>query len=168
MTLRQYHVLQYAEYLHSDPALWRITVDYMCACGEIGTRRADEVLLRVPLGFGTYFQPAGPDPSGKKSTANDDRAMDTEDEASRIRAGDIVGVLKEVNQCCFEHGREGVRRMVCRVCALKGGFASWVANVILRRSLARRSCRRSSTDSLYRSIPPPRTGPGWGELSIKS
>lgn len=114
MTLRQYHVLRYAEYLHSDPALWRITVDYMCACGEIGTRRADEVLLRVPLGFGTYFQPAGSDPSGKP-TANDDRAMDTEDEASRIRAGDIVGVLKEVNQCCFEHGREGVRRMVCRI-----------------------------------------------------
>lgn len=115
MALRQYHVLQYAEYLHSDPALWRITVDYMCACGEIGTRRADEVLLRVPLGFSTYSQPTGSDPAGKKSTANDDRTMDTEDEASRIRAGDIVGVLKEVNQCCFEHGREGVRRMVCRV-----------------------------------------------------
>ena len=90
-------------------------MDYMCACGEIGTHRADEVLLRVPLGFNTYSQSAGSDPSGKKSTANDDRIMDTEDAASRIRAGDIVGVLKEVNQCCFEHGREGVRRMVCRV-----------------------------------------------------
>ena len=117
MTLRQYHVLQYAEYLHSDPALWRITVDYMCACREIGTHRADEVLLRVPLGFGAYSQPTGSDPDGKKSTSNgDDRTMETEDEASRIRAGDIVGVLKEVNQCCFEHGRESVRRMVCRVC----------------------------------------------------
>lgn len=115
MSLRTYHVLQYAEYLHSDPALWRITVDYMCACGEIGTYRADEVLRRVPLGFSPYPQPTESDPSGKKLTASDDRAMDTEDEASRIRAGDIVGVLKEVNQCCFEHGREGVRRMVCRV-----------------------------------------------------
>lgn len=115
MTLRQYHVLQYAEYLHSDPALWRITVDYMCACGETGTHRADEVLLRVPLGFGTHFESTGCDPGGKKPAANDDRTMDTEDEASRIRAGDIVGVLKEVNQCCFEHGRENVRRMVCRV-----------------------------------------------------
>lgn len=115
MTLRQYYVLKYAEYLHSDPALWRITADYMCACGEIGTRRADEVLLRVPLGFSAYSQPTGYDPVGKKSMGNDDRTMDTEDEASRIRAGDIVGVLKEVNQCCFEHGREGVRRMVCRV-----------------------------------------------------
>ena len=90
-------------------------MDYMCACGEIGTHRADEVLLRVPLGFGTYSQSTGSDPSGKKPTASDDRTMDTEDEASRIRAGDIVGVLKEVNQCCFEHGRESVRRMVCRV-----------------------------------------------------
>ncbi|KAF9642653.1 hypothetical protein BDM02DRAFT_3105390 [Thelephora ganbajun] len=114
-TLRQHHVLQYAEYLHSDPALWRITVDYMCACGEIGTYRADEVLLRVPLGFSSYSQPTGSDPGGKKTTVNDDRIADTEDEASRIRAGDIVGVLKEVNQCCFEHGREGVRRMVCRI-----------------------------------------------------
>ncbi|KAF9648762.1 hypothetical protein BDM02DRAFT_3180018 [Thelephora ganbajun] len=115
MTLRQYHVLQYAEYLHSDPALWRITVDYMCACGEIGTYRADEVLLRVPLGFSSYSQPTGSDPGGKKSTVNDDRIADTEDEASRIRAGDIVGVLKEVNQCCFEYGREGVRRVVYRI-----------------------------------------------------
>ena len=90
-------------------------MDYMCACGEIGTHRADEVLLRVPLGFSTYSQPTGSDPSGKKSAAGDDRTMGTEDDASRIRAGDIVGVLKEVNQCCFEHGREGVRRMVCRV-----------------------------------------------------
>ena len=73
------------------------------------------MLLRVPLGFRTYFRPTGSDPDGKKPAVEDDRTMDTEDEASRIRAGDIVGVLKEVNQCCFEHGREGVRRMVCRV-----------------------------------------------------
>ena len=139
MALRQYHVLQYAEYLHSDPALWRITVDYMCACGEIGTHRADEVLLRVPLGFNTYPQPTGSDPVGRKPMVNDDRTMDTEDEASRIRAGDIVGVLKEVNQCCFEHGREGVRRMVCRVSASQRGSFFARSHVIPRRSLARRS-----------------------------
>jgi len=94
-------------------------VDYMCACGEIGTHRADEVLLRVPFGFSTYSKPTGSDPAGKKPGANDDRNTDAEDEASRIRAGDIVGVLKEVNQCCFEHGREGVRRMVCRVSVIQ-------------------------------------------------
>lgn len=87
----------------------------MCTCGEIGTRRADQVLLRVPFGFRTHFPPIRSDPSGKKTAVNDDRTMDTEDDALRIRAGDIVGVLKEVNKCCFEHGREGVRRMVCRV-----------------------------------------------------
>ena len=159
MTLREYHVLQYAEYLHSDPALWRITVDYMCTCGEIGTHRADQVLLRVPLGFRTYFQPTGSDPVGMNSAVHDDRAMDAEDEASRIRAGDIVGVLKEVNQCCFEHGREGVRRMVCRVNLSTLNFASCITNVNPRRSLAGRSCKRSITDSPSRTTPLPRTGP---------
>ncbi|KAJ6581722.1 Nup85 nucleoporin-domain-containing protein [Mycena capillaripes] len=38
-----------AECLHSDPALWRITVDYMYSCGVVGKERGDEVLIRVPL-----------------------------------------------------------------------------------------------------------------------
>ena len=141
VALRRHHVLQYAEYLHSDPALWRITVDYMCSCGEIGTHRADEVLLRVPLGFSTYSRPTGSNPGGKKSVAGDDRTMDTEDEASRIRAGDIVGVLKEVNQCCFEHGREGVRRMVCRVGATSYNISRLVRSHVIsfRRSPVRHS-----------------------------
>lgn len=114
-------------------------MDYMCACGEIGTHRADEVLLRVPLGFTAYSQPTGSDSVGKKSAGNDDRTVETEDEASRIRAGDIVGVLKEVNQCCFEHGREGVRRMVCRVSATPIKSTLVPSHLTLRRSLARRS-----------------------------
>ncbi|KAK7048826.1 hypothetical protein R3P38DRAFT_3257407 [Favolaschia claudopus] len=31
--VRDLHVLAYAEYLHSDPALWRRIVDYMFSCG---------------------------------------------------------------------------------------------------------------------------------------
>ncbi|KJA25724.1 hypothetical protein HYPSUDRAFT_134002 [Hypholoma sublateritium FD-334 SS-4] len=97
ISLRDQYVLSYAEYLHSDPALWRITVDYMYSCEEIGQRRADEVLLRVPL---------------QLNEQNSDLKVDP-----RIRAGDIVGVLKDVNKTCFEYKRENVRRTVCRIAA---------------------------------------------------
>ena len=66
--------------------MWRITVDYMYSCGEVGQSRADEVLLRVPLKL-----------------------------QEQIRAGEIVGVLKDVNRTCFEYKREAVRRTICRV-----------------------------------------------------
>ncbi|KDR68007.1 hypothetical protein GALMADRAFT_79171 [Galerina marginata CBS 339.88] len=92
LSLRDQHTLSYADYLHSDSALWRITVDYMYSCGEIGQRRADEVLLRVPLRL-------------------------HEQKSDQIRAGDIVGVLKDVNKTCFEYKRENVRRTVCRIAA---------------------------------------------------
>ena len=42
-------MLAYAEYLRSDPALWRITVDYMYSCGDVGRYMGDQVLVRVPL-----------------------------------------------------------------------------------------------------------------------
>jgi nuclear pore complex protein Nup85 len=114
LTIREYHILKYAEYLHSDPALWRITVDYMCACGDLGKERADQVLIRVPLRLGSGTRNDGVSKS-MVLEGNGDQTLDAEDEATRIRAGDVVGVLKDVNQCCFEYQREEVRRMVCRV-----------------------------------------------------
>ena len=96
MSLRDEYILSYADYLHSDHGVWRITVAYMYTCGEIGQRRADEVLVRVPL---------------RLQEQNSDRMVD-----SRIRAGEVVGVLKDVYQTCFEYKRENVRRTVCRVC----------------------------------------------------
>lgn len=98
LTLRQHYVLAYAEYLHTDPALWRITVDYMYSCGEVGREMADQVLMRVPLRLDT---PHDADTTG--------------DEAARIRAGHLAGVLKDINETCFEYKREEIRRMVCRV-----------------------------------------------------
>ncbi|EIW58253.1 uncharacterized protein TRAVEDRAFT_123029 [Trametes versicolor FP-101664 SS1] len=98
LTLRQHHVLGYAEYLHTDPALWRITVDYMYSCGEVGREMADQVLMRVPL---------------RLETPNEADAIG--DEAARIRAGHLAGVLKDINETCFEYKREEIRRMVCRI-----------------------------------------------------
>jgi nuclear pore complex protein Nup85 len=67
----------------------------MYSCGDIGKNRADEILLRVPL---------------RLQEQNSDRQIN-----SRIRAGDVVGVLKDVNKTCFQYKRENVRRTVCRV-----------------------------------------------------
>ncbi|EDR05684.1 uncharacterized protein LACBIDRAFT_302853 [Laccaria bicolor S238N-H82] len=94
LSTRDEHVLSYADYLHSDPALWRVTVEYMYSCGDVGKDRADEILLRVPL-----------------------RLQEQNFEEIKIRAGDVVGVLKDVNQTCFQHKREAVRRSVCRIAA---------------------------------------------------
>lgn len=93
--MRDHHILSYAEYLHSDPALWRIAVDYMYSCGDVGKQQADEVLLRVPLRL------------------QEQRTSDTD--RSTTQPGDVVGVLKDVNETCLQYGREFVRRTVCRV-----------------------------------------------------
>ncbi|KAF9526094.1 Nup85 nucleoporin-domain-containing protein [Crepidotus variabilis] len=97
LSLRDEYILTYADYLHSDPALWRVTVDYMYSCGDVGKSRGDEILLRVPL---------------QLHEQNSDVKVN-----SRIRAGEIVGVLKDVNATCLEYQRENVRRTVCRIAA---------------------------------------------------
>ncbi|KAL0955138.1 hypothetical protein HGRIS_004052 [Hohenbuehelia grisea] len=97
LTLRDQCVLAYAEYLHSDPALWRIVVEYMYSCGQIGKAHGDEVLMRVPLRLL-------------------DHRHDSAD-SETLEDGDITGVLKEVNQTCLEHQREAVRRTVCKIAA---------------------------------------------------
>ncbi|KAJ6591607.1 Nup85 nucleoporin-domain-containing protein [Mycena vulgaris] len=99
ISIRDQHILAYAEYLHSDPALWRITVDYMYSCGDVGKERADEVLIRVPLRL------------------NDKSPILHGGDEGKIRAGNIVGVLKDVNQTCFDYRREAARRTVCRIAA---------------------------------------------------
>ncbi|KAJ7442242.1 Nup85 nucleoporin-domain-containing protein [Mycena latifolia] len=99
ISIRDQHILAYAEYLHSDPALWRITVDYMYSCGDVGKERGDEVLIRVPLRL------------------NDKSPIAHSRDEGKIRAGNVVGVLKDVNQTCFDYRREAARRTVCRIAA---------------------------------------------------
>ena len=91
-------MLAYAEYLRSDPALWRITVDYMYSCGDVGRRVGDEVLMRVPL---RLELPKDADAAGE--------------EAARIRSGQLAGALKDIHETCFEYQREEIRRLVCKV-----------------------------------------------------
>lgn len=98
LSLRDYYVLQYAEYTRLDPSCWRHTVYYLHTCGEIGREMADQVLMRVALRL--------------QSTTD---SGEGHEESARIRAGVLDGALKEVNTMCYELERESVRRTVCRV-----------------------------------------------------
>jgi hypothetical protein len=98
MSTRDRYVFDYANYLHSDSALWQLTVTYMYSCGEIGAKSADEVLLRVPLRL------------VNESSSSGEPRID-----AQTRAGEVTGVLKAVNESCLEFQREHVRRTVCKV-----------------------------------------------------
>ncbi|KAG6873516.1 hypothetical protein C0995_014784 [Termitomyces sp. Mi166 len=93
MSLRDYYILDYAGYLHSDPALWRVTVDYMYSCGDVGKLQADEILLRVPLRLQENSSHRG------------------------TQSSDIATTLKDISQTCLTHRRELVRRTVCKIAA---------------------------------------------------
>ncbi|KAI6044488.1 Nup85 nucleoporin-domain-containing protein [Pisolithus marmoratus] len=96
LSVRDFSVLSYAHYLHSDPAMWRITVSYMYSCGKVGAATADEILVRVPLRL-----------QSKPSNAND--GGDSQ--------GDLSAVVKDVNATCREYQREAARRVVCKIAA---------------------------------------------------
>lgn len=78
-------------------------MDYFSTCGEIGKRMADEVLIRVSLRLEAGYK------KDKEKTGAD--KMDVQEEGT-----DLVGLVKELNETCFQYRREPVRRMICRVC----------------------------------------------------
>lgn len=98
LTPRNFYVLSYAQYLHADSALWRITVAYMFSCGKIGAKTADEVLVRIPL---------------RSHGVGSTNAAERSDENSG--KGDLSVVIKDLNATCHEYGRENARRSICRV-----------------------------------------------------
>ncbi|KAI0294307.1 Nup85 nucleoporin-domain-containing protein [Multifurca ochricompacta] len=98
ISIRDQYILSYADYLHSDPALWRITVAYMCSCGSIGKEQADQVLLRVPVDVNRG-------------------ATGPSDVHATVSSGEVPEALRDVIETCHEYGRESVRRMVCTIAA---------------------------------------------------
>ncbi|KAI5124259.1 hypothetical protein M0805_005108 [Coniferiporia weirii] len=113
LTVRDQYMMMYTDYLHSDPGLWRLAVDYLCTCGEIGKQMADEVLIRVPMNI------VGPLSSrNARQEDNQNTAIEIEMD-TQIEDGDLSGVVRELNATCFEHRREHARRVICRVAARK-------------------------------------------------
>ena len=92
---RDQYVLSYANYLSSDPGMWRLTVSYLYTCGSVGAEMADEVLLRVPL--------------SKNSARESGNEPDSEED------NNIWTTFGELNKVCREHQREQTRRLICRV-----------------------------------------------------
>lgn len=94
LSKRDQYVLAYAEYLLSDPTLWRITLAYMYSCGNVGKERGDEILMRVPL-----------------------RLQEQKSAENQGEMEGVVGTLRDLNQVCFEFQRETARRAICRIAA---------------------------------------------------
>ncbi|KAG1899467.1 Nup85 nucleoporin-domain-containing protein [Suillus fuscotomentosus] len=103
LSVRDFYVLGYAQYLHVDPALWRITVAYMFSCGETGVRSADEALMHVPLKL--------------RSVGSITHSQGEQNGADNLKSGDLAGVVKDINATCYEYQREEVRRTICRIAA---------------------------------------------------
>jgi nuclear pore complex protein Nup85 len=47
--LRRHFVIQYAEYIMSDPSMWRIAIQYLGHCGPPGTGTANQILIHLPF-----------------------------------------------------------------------------------------------------------------------
>jgi len=142
ISVRDQYILSYGDYLHSDPALWRITVAYMCSCGPIGRERADQVLLRVSICF-----KSSPGASGDVNAA--------------AHSGEVPAALRAVVETCHEYGRESVRRMVCTVSILPAHlfFCLSFSNE-LRRLQHEIFFIIGNTDWLFHTQPRQKTGCG--------
>lgn len=140
VTVREFYVLSYAHCLHSDPAMWRITVAYMYSCGKIGAATADEILVRIPLRL-----------HSKPSDAMEDGDHTNADE------GALSAIIKDINATCREYQREAVRRTICRVSGIRAGGRLCLQ--LGYRSRPKPSCSTRNMDLQFRITHRQKTGP---------
>ncbi|KZT25118.1 hypothetical protein NEOLEDRAFT_1178543 [Neolentinus lepideus HHB14362 ss-1] len=98
LSIADYYLLAYAEYLGSDPGLWRWNVSYLCSCGDIGREMADAVLVRVPLKLGVREEQTGTMVADENS-----------------RATGIIRMLKEITQVCRDYERLPAMRTIYKI-----------------------------------------------------
>lgn len=127
LSKRDEYVLAYAEYLYSDPTLWRITIVYLYTCGTIGEEQGDQVLMRIPLRLNAATIDLG--------------------EEQRLDA--VADTVKEISSICREYGRELVRRAVCRVSSTLSLFSSYMTYFL--RQIASSTLTRSKKYGLAMS-----------------
>lgn len=82
----------------SDPSLWRMVVEYMVTCEEIGLQTAREVLLHVPLRI--------LEPAPKATSASDIAAA---------AAASPSSYLEDLLEVCDEHKFYDTKANICRV-----------------------------------------------------
>ncbi|PWN52416.1 Nucleoporin, Nup85-like protein [Violaceomyces palustris] len=115
--LREEMIIKYANGMLEDQGLWRITVDYLAACGDRGHRQLRKVILDVPL-----TDANAPRTQGKGSRVDEveaqakAKAMDEDGEPSTPESPDVEGFerVEEVLRACMEHGLEDEARIVCK------------------------------------------------------
>ncbi|KAJ1017822.1 hypothetical protein NDA16_005138 [Ustilago loliicola] len=108
--LRQELLLKYAQNLLDEQGLWRISIDYLAACGTEGRKKMSHVILSVPLD--------GPVPEAEEEDGEDaddamDEGVDGNDAGSSKKAS-VLARAEQVLRACSEHGLETEARVVCR------------------------------------------------------
>lgn len=107
--LRQELLLKYAQSLLDEQGLWRISIDYLAACGVEGRRRMSHVILSVPLDGSIQ---AEDEDEKEVDDAMDEGADESEAPASKQPSG--LARAEQVLRACSEHGLELEARVVCR------------------------------------------------------
>jgi nuclear pore complex protein Nup85 len=102
LTLRDHFLLAYADGLLADPSLWRIAVDYLATCGEVGRARMRQIVRSVDL----------EEPEGAEE--GEDKEMEVEGGAAAGEEVTRARVVDDVIAVCARHGLEDEIVAVCK------------------------------------------------------
>lgn len=104
--LRQDLLLKYAQSLLDEQGLWRISIDYLAACGVAGRKKMSHIVLSVPLD--------GPNPTEEAEDADDAMGEDADGGSGVTNKAKGVERAEQVLRACSDHGLELEARVVCR------------------------------------------------------
>ncbi|ORY69411.1 Nup85 nucleoporin-domain-containing protein [Leucosporidium creatinivorum] len=116
--LRTHFLLSYTDLLQSDPTLWRVTVDYLAACGEEGRARMRGVLKGVELSSEAAERVGEVEKSGAEEQGMDVEGASEKENADpeqREKENRQPSVVEEVLRVCSEQGLEEEMMSVCKV-----------------------------------------------------
>lgn len=120
--------MEYAEHLYTDPSLWRVTLEYLGACGKEGRAMVAEIIMRVPIDISI---PSSLSEQGGTPRTPHEKAKEVQSDLDMIfMDGDVnTGrddlekkawsewedkVLKIID-VCKDYGLDDVLASVCRV-----------------------------------------------------
>jgi nuclear pore complex protein Nup85 len=125
LSLRATLLIEYAEHIYTDPSLWRVTLEYLGACGSEGAAMAAELIKRVSIDIDF---PTDISDATVVVTEKDPRPScftpDGGTPASRAWAEWEDKVLKIIT-VCKDYGLEEVLTSVCKVLNIACDFLCW-------------------------------------------